>query len=314
MNILHSKKETDVSKIARYQVFVSIVEKGSLAAAAEALMMSPSSVSKHLSKLEAELGASLIDRTTYNLAVTEQGMGFYERVKRILGEIEEAEEWLQQKTSRLEGRLILSVPQILLKSPFLAVLAEFNELHPGIRFDIKVSNRFDDWIERKFDFAFRIGALKDSQYVAIPVSKLNVLFCASPAYLDKHVDLKPSQLLKEDHLILPTYTHSTALQQLLQQKSLVNKDVSQRFHGASDALMVDEMARAGLGVSASFDIAVMDDLRRGNLVSLKPPYKAPKFDLNLIYYKRENLPARMYEFKEFMKENLGTAFKRYLKG
>lgn len=293
-----------MSKFTRYRVFAAVVENGSLAAAAEALIMSPSSVSKHLSNLESELDVGLIDRTTHQLVVTESGISFYTRVKKILTDVEEAEEWVQDKKSTLEGSLTISLPSIMLKTPLLSLLAEFSEEHPAIRFDIRVSNRFDDLVGRKTDFAFRIGRLKDSQYIATPIAQLNVVFCASPDFIKKHGNMQLKKILQERHLIIPSFLNASSFYQLSNIDPSFNRENKQHYHSTEDALAVDAMAKAGLGVCPTFDVAVENDIKNGQLVCLPVSKKIPPIEFNLVFHKRAHMPSRMKEFKSFIKSRL----------
>lgn len=293
-----------MSKFTRYGVFAAIVDHGSLVSAADALCMSPSSVSKHLGKLEDELGVMLVERNTHQLAITEPGMQFYDRVNRILREVADAEESVQLNTASVAGVIRLSIPPVLLQTPFLSMMAEFNILYPDIRFDMRVTNAMDNLAARKVDIAFRIGESKDDQYVAIRLATLQVVFCASPEYLTRHGELSLRQLIRGQHLIIPSFLSASSNHKLLTIDPAMNKENKGLFHHADDTLAVNEMAAAGLGVSPTFDIAVSQDIAQGRLVPLSLSGQLPKQTLYMLYQKRDYMHVRIQAFKDFMKVRL----------
>jgi len=299
-----------MSKFERYRAFAAIVENKSLASAARQLATSPSSVSKQLSKLEDEVGARLIERSTHSLAITSAGEAFYPQVKDILDSVEEAEQLIRQSTESPEGRIVISMPHVLLKTPLFALFREFGGLHPGIKLDLKVSASIEDLIARRIDFAFRIGELEDSQLTAIPIARLNTVFCASPDYVKRHPNLKFNTLLKEGHLILPDFINSSSKAQLLSINELKSGKTEQLLcHSANDAMTLDELAMAGMGVIPTFDVAAAQYIQEGRMLRLFPNKKLRSIDLSLVYHRRNYFPAHLELFKNFIKDNLPKALK-----
>ncbi|MBL4630708.1 MAG: LysR family transcriptional regulator, partial [Paraglaciecola sp.] len=144
-----------MSKLNDYQTFIAIVECSSLTLAANQLHRSVSAVSKQLTKLESHLGVKLIERSTQSLAITELGQGFYYQCKNILASIEHAEQRVKDELITPTGKLILSFPEVLLRTGFMDLLQEFNQKYPLINMDFRVSNQIDDIVDQQIDFAFR---------------------------------------------------------------------------------------------------------------------------------------------------------------
>ncbi len=291
-----------MSKFIRYQIFVSIVEHGSLAKAAEQLFSSPSTISKQLSKLEQELETKLIDRTTHTVAVTDTGRMFYQKAKDILNSVEEAEEIIKYQTKEPEGKLVVALPQALLKTPIFSLLKKFSERYPKIQYDFRISSSTENLVERRIHFAFRIGELKNSNLTTIPISKLELIFCASPGYIKKHGNIKLRELTKSGHLIIPNFISAPSMNKILNLSELGTTADKSQCHITNDAATIDELAIAGLGISPALDISIAQYIREGKLVRLFPSKKFPAPSLNLVYHRREYLPTNMRFFKDFVKK------------
>src|SRR6185503_18122987 len=155
-----------MENLADIAVFVRVVERGSFTLAADDLRLSRAVVSKYISRLEARLGARLLNRTTRRLSLTEAGAALFETSRGALERIDEAEAAVARFQSAPRGRLRVSAPMsfgILHLGP---ALAEFSRAHPAVTLDMRLDDRFVNLFEDGFDVAVRIGALADSTLVA----------------------------------------------------------------------------------------------------------------------------------------------------
>jgi DNA-binding transcriptional LysR family regulator len=168
------------------EIFVRIVEAGSLTAAASALDTSLTSVVRSLSSLERALGVRLLNRTTRRIALTDEGREYLERCRRVLAEVDEAESALTARQVNPAGRLAVTAPVMLGRLHVAPVVTDFLGAYRDIRAELLLLDRVVDMLDEGMDIAIRIGNLPDSSLVAIPVGETRRVTCASPEYLSRH--------------------------------------------------------------------------------------------------------------------------------
>jgi DNA-binding transcriptional LysR family regulator len=174
-----------MDKLRAMATFVRIVDGGSLTAAAEALDASLPSVVRTLAALEAQLDVRLLNRTTRRIALTDEGREYYERCKRVLAEVDEAEAALSARRAAPRGRLRITASVLFGRLHVAPLVTEFLLEHPAVQVDLLLLDRVVDLLEEGIDAAVRIGKLPDSSLVAIPVGQTRRVVCASPAYLKR---------------------------------------------------------------------------------------------------------------------------------
>lgn len=172
-----------MDKLRAMQAFVRIVERGSLTAAAELLQTSLPSVVRTLAALEKQLDVRLLNRTTRRLALTDEGREYFERCKRLLVGVEEAEAALSARRAAPKGRLRITAPVLFGRLYVAPAATQFLARHPAMQIDLLLLDRVVDLLEEAVDVAVRIGRLRDSSLVAVPVGGTRRVYCASPDYL-----------------------------------------------------------------------------------------------------------------------------------
>ena len=170
----------------RVAIFVKVVEEGGFTAAAKALGLPKSSVSRAVSLLEAELGARLLRRTTRSVAPTEAGSAFYERASRGLAEIDEAREAVVDLEAEIRGPIRITTSVDAGVSMLSPIVASFIEVHPAVRVEVVLTGRVVDLIEEGFDLALRLGPMRDERLVAKRLPSITAAVYGSPAYLARH--------------------------------------------------------------------------------------------------------------------------------
>ncbi len=180
------KMRTIMSQLEQMQVFVRIVEAGSITQAAEQMHIAKSAISRKLSDLETRLGVTLLTRTTRSQSLTDTGRQYYHDCLRILNDIYETEGQITNQHATLSGRIKVSLPLSFGINVLSPILTEFKVLHPQIELELDLSDRKADLIEEGFDLAIRIGILKDSNLIAKKLTDVKLLLCASKDYLDKN--------------------------------------------------------------------------------------------------------------------------------
>ncbi|WP_438269552.1 LysR substrate-binding domain-containing protein [Pseudomonas indica] len=167
--------------------FVQAVEAGSFAQAAERMRLTRSAVGKSIARLERRLGVRLFHRTTRRQSLTEDGQAYYERCKRALAELEDAEAALDNGRREPSGRLRVSVPVLFGRHCVAPVLTRLARQYPRLEVEIAFSDRVVDLLEEGFDLAVRVGDLRDSSTLAARrLGTQHLAICAAPSYLDAH--------------------------------------------------------------------------------------------------------------------------------
>ncbi|GFE78204.1 LysR family transcriptional regulator [Steroidobacter agaridevorans] len=182
--------------------FVRVVEAHSFVAAAQTLGMSPSAISKAVSRLEERLGARLLNRTTRSLSLTDLGTGFYERCREALGQLDQAENEVSESRGVPRGKLRVDVPISLGRKIIVPALPRFIEQNPELTVQMSMNDRVIDLVQEGIDAALRVGNLSDSSLIARRVGNLRGVTCASPEYIERMggppkspEDLKPEQCI-----------------------------------------------------------------------------------------------------------------------
>ncbi|MDB5369446.1 MAG: transcriptional regulator, LysR family [Roseomonas sp.] len=174
-----------MDRLGEMQAFCAIVRQGSLAGAARAMGLSPSAISKTVSRLEARLGGRLLARSTRALALTAEGTAYHAACLRILAEMEAAERAVAEPDT-LQGRIGLNASMAFGNLFILPLIPDFLERHPAVSVEIGLSDSMVDLIGGDVDIAIRVGPLPDSALTARKLGESPRVVVASPAYLDRH--------------------------------------------------------------------------------------------------------------------------------
>ena len=167
----------------RLVVFAAVVEAGSLTAAADRLGIAKTMVSTHMQRLEAEVGASLLIRTTRRVSVTEAGRAFYEASRQILNAAEEAISALAQESGALRGTLRVATPIDYGASVIAPMLVALRQQHPELKVELVSADRMVDLVAEGVDVAIRLGRLADSSHRAVKIGGFVKWLVASPAFV-----------------------------------------------------------------------------------------------------------------------------------
>ena len=183
------------------RAFTRVVDEGSFTAAARALGLPKSTVSRHVAALEDHLGVRLLHRTTRTLRPTEAGQGFYQRACQILGDVDDAEIEVTQLQASPRGRLKITAG-VSFGANFLGdIVADFCRTYPAIEVEISLTDRFVDLITEGYDVAIRAGRLDDSSLIARRLGSASTVICASPAYLAAHGTPRSVDDLKDHNCV-----------------------------------------------------------------------------------------------------------------
>ena len=298
MTFIARTKVPNVTQLKEYEAFVAIVEENSLSKAADRLNLSKSAVSKQLTKLEQRLGINLINRSTQGLVASTEGLNFYPQCKEVLLSIHTYEQRLKHTIEDEKGKLRISFSQVLLQSPIIKLLSRFSDHHPGIVFDIRVEDSFEDLLMGNIDFAFRVSHQEDSRLVARPLTDTALILCASPAYLKKHGKPRMLKSLLKHKLIVSDFDNYKT-PKIIQDEWLKQIDLTD-YHTCNNVSALVESSLQGMGIIAVLDIAVRDQLANGSLIRIFPEISILQRTLHLVYPSQRYPIKRQQLFKAFI--------------
>ena len=285
------------------QVFVSVIECGSISAAAEQVGQTPSAVSRTLAKLEAKLDTTLINRTTRRMDLTEEGKFFFERAKAILEQMEELEERLSVRHQTPSGRLRINAASPFMLHAIVPYVAEFRQRYPDILLELNSNDLIIDLIEQSTDIAIRIGVLADSTLHArsLGSSPLNIL--ASPDYLARRGT--PASVDDLARHTLLGFTQTETLNHWPLRHADGDRLQIRPQMSASSGETLRQLALAGEGIVCLSHFMTHEDIRQGRLKVLLPKansgYRQP---INAVYYRNSQLALRIQCFLDFIQEKL----------
>lgn len=282
-----------MSTLTDMEIFARVVTAGSLSAAGRELGLSPAVVSKRLKRLEDRLGTRLLQRTTRQIALTEAGRGFHDRVVQILASIDEAESFVSRRSDVARGTLKVSAPTTFGRLHVAPHLGAFLAANPGLTVNLVLSDEFVDLVKDSIDVSIRIAELTDSSLVARRLAPNHRLLCATPAYLAEHGTPQTIADLAK-HTLLATASQDPW--RLEGPDGPVTVHVEGRLRTNSNEV-VREAVLAGLGIAFRSTWDVGPDLRAGRLTMVLPAYRASRHvAVHAVYPSRRFLAAKVRLF------------------
>ena len=287
-------------------VFVQVVRDGSFTKASDRLELSRSVVSKYVTRLEERLGARLLNRTTRRLSLTEAGRVFYERSRRGLEEIEEAETEVSRLQGEARGLLRVNSPMSFGILHVAPLLPEFLAENPEVSVDMNLDDRKVDVIEEGFDVSIRITDLPDSSLVARRLGPCRHAIVAAPAYLEKHGVPRTPDDLRDHNIIAYQYQESaTDWHFLTEDKEQITVPVSGSIQ-MNNSLALREALLGGIGITRTPTFVVGEDIAAGKLVSLLPNYQTLEVSIYLVYPQRRHLSPKVRAFVDFVAARISS--------
>jgi DNA-binding transcriptional LysR family regulator len=288
------------------RVFVRVMDRGNFSLAASDLGITPSAVSKLVSRLEDRLGARLLERSTRRLALTPEGEAFLARARRIVADIEEAEAEVARVRGAPRGKLRINSGTAFGLHQLAPSLADFLSRYPEIDIDLSITDRLVDLIEEQSDIAVRSGHIPEGPFVQRKIADLQRVICAAPSYLAARGTPRTASELKEHDCIVvagpglsrwPFKTRAGI--DVVEVRPRVTTD---------DAEAAVRLAIEGAGIVRLSDVIVGDPLRSGKLTALLTDvHHVEPFPLAAIYPAGRNRLPRVAVFLEFLHERFGHA-------
>jgi len=286
------------------QVFVAVVETGSISAAAERLDLAKSAVSRRLAELEAHLGVSLIQRTTRRLNLTDSGRDYYARCVAILADVEEAEAAVSLAHAALKGQLKVALPLSFGLLHLAPLIQDFMRQHPEVRFELDFNDRQIDLMQEGFDLAIRIATLADSSLIARRLAPIRHVVCASPAYLAAHGTPQAAADLAQHSCLAYSNVRDPGLWNCRDPDGTpLQVRVPVRLAASSGEFLL-HAAVAGEGVVLLPTFYVCNALRSGQLQQVLADHAWPELAAYAVYPPTRHLSSRARALIDFLAAQL----------
>lgn len=284
--------------------FHSVVKHSSFAKAAEELSLSPSGVSRIVTRLEERLGVRLVQRTTRSLSLTEAGAAFHARASQILADLMEAEAEVQKATAQPRGNLRMTASLMFGQHYITPLLDEVLARFPELSIDLTLSNRFVDIIDEGIDLAIRIGALSDSRLIARRLCTNKRVLVASPAYVERRGEPKTPEELSEHATVIYTGFARPREWKLVGPNGIVSVGVTGRLATNNLDVLVTT-AKQGRGITVGPTMAVYDALASGELVRVLDDYEFEQSAIFAVYPSARQLSTKVRAVVDFLVEKFG---------
>lgn len=285
------------------RIFVSVVQNGSLSSAGRQLGLSPASVSRHITALEASLNCRLINRSSRKLTLTEAGELYFTKVEQILHQIAEANDTVAQLQTMPRGTLRVHSRMLVGHLIVIPALPEFLAQHPEVKVDLLLSNSTVDLVERNIDVDIRIGKLHDSSLVARRLVPAERVLCAAPSYLQAREPIRvPADLASHNCLTYRINVGQTIWRFIDTAAAMQEVRVAGNLQ-SDNGLALLSATVAGVGIALMPDWAVRDQLADGRLHRLLPDYQVSHIEFdNGVYavYQRSHMSAKVRAFIDFL--------------
>jgi DNA-binding transcriptional LysR family regulator len=292
----------DTRVVAGIGVLAAVTESRSFAGAAEVLGLTPSGVSRAVSRLEGRVGVRLFDRTPRSVTPTEEGRRFYAQVVPLLASMEDIATEIAGASAAVNGRLRINVDPWFARMVLAPRLHRFMGRYPLVSVEMTVSNHREDMMTGA-DVTVRFGPADDSSLIGRKLLETRVLTCASPAYIQKHgAPLTPKDVIHHEALLFrDPQTGRPFPWEFVRKGKAVKVDVRGRFT-TDDPSSAVAACVAGQGIFQSLDLGLGAWLRSGKLVQILSAWTDERYPLYAYHHSRQHPPAKIRAFVDFLQE------------
>lgn len=283
-------------------LFCRVAEMMSFTRAAESLGIQKGRVSAVIRQLEADVGATLLHRTTRSVQLTEDGRAFYSRARDLLAEAEALQSMFADKGVPLRGRLRIDMPTVLAQTLFIPALPQLMEAHPDLEIELSSTDRRVDLVQEGFDCVIRLGPVVDDTLIARPMGKLRMINAASPGYLERFGTPQTIEdLLSQGHRMVHyirnfgskpdgwEYPVNEGYKTLML-PGMMKVNSVQTYH---------EAGLAGMGLIQAGYSALAPHLANGTLVEVLPALRPAPLSVSFVVAHRRNLSQRVRAFMQW---------------
>jgi DNA-binding transcriptional LysR family regulator len=292
-------EEDAMDRLDAMSTFLTVVEAGSLSAAARRLKTPLTTVSRKVSELELHLQTRLFNRSSRQLVLTDAGNSYLTACKRILADVTEAERTASGEFTAPTGELSVTTPIGIGRTILMPIMADFLKAYPDIKARMIPTDRVLSLVQEQIDVGIRIGALPDSSLIAIRVGATRRLACASPAYLAaRGTPRTPEDLAGHDCIVNLAGYASHGGWTFVRGKTTIAVPVHTRLAvGSAEAACA--AARAGIGIAIAFSHQLREANEGEILTTLLDDFQPAPLPVSLVYAANRFLPIKVRAFLDF---------------
>jgi len=296
-----------VDVLTSMSIFCRVVEAGSFSAIANEMNSSQPTISKHVAALEQRLGTKLLNRSTRQLSLTEEGEQYYQHSLRILADVAESEASVGQGKTQPTGTLRITTPVMFGRLFIAPILWEFFSTYTDVSIELMVDDQNIDLIKEGIDVAIRAGKLSDSSLVArkIGVCPKQVLV-ASPAYLQKYGEPETPDDLQHHNCLLHSLAAPAGGWELIGPNGTESVMVNSRFT-SNNRDILNAASLAHLGLAITFLWPNEEHIKQGRLKVVLPDYQIPDMEIYAIYPERRYIPQKVKIFIDYLCSRFNSA-------
>jgi len=286
-------------------IFVKVAERRSFVGAAADLGITQSGVSNAINRLENQLGVRLLARTTRRVSLTEDGAAFFERCRRVLADLEEAELVLKETRLKPVGRLRVDMPVAFGRLKVVPLMGAFQAQYPDVTLALTFTDRYVDLVEEGIDIAVRFGALQDSSLIARRLTRTQFRVVGAPSYFAaRRRPRTPEDLTAHNCLALTLRDSRLTREWRFLREGVETTLAPQGNMRFSDGAALCEAARAGYGLAQFHGYYVDADVAAGRLEPVLEKFKPNPDPIWLVYPQTRHLSPKVRAFVDFMVASL----------
>jgi len=292
-----------MDQMAAMRAFARVVEVGTFTRAAQHLGMPKPTLSKLVQGLEAHLRTKLLNRTTRRVSVTADGAAYYERVARILADVDELHGSMSLSQASPKGRLRIDIGTSLAQLILIPALPEFHARYPEIQLDLGVSDRPVDIVGESVDCVVRGGEIADQSLIARRIAELRFMSCAAPAYLSRHGAPRHPAELERNHMVVGYFGPTGRPYPFHYTRGDESEEITGRYVVAvNDSNAYVAAGLAGLGVIAAPRFMVREHLASGALQPVLQDWTGDAIPLHVVYPPNRHLSTKLRLFVDWVAE------------
>lgn len=294
-----------MERIQAIRLFVRVVDLGSFSKAATELGIGQPAATKQVRRMEAQLGARLLHRSTHGVTPTEIGLLYYEKCKLITHHVEEAESVAALLQTQVQGALRISTSVAFGRRVLAPLVMQFMRMNPQLQVDLSCDDRYVNLVEQGVDVAIRMGPLADSTLGSRYLGLNPWVVAASPEYLQQRgTPSTPKDLKDHDALIYSTVQGDARWQF----SGAGGKSASVPVRGLLRSNNLSTLlvaAREGMGIAALPRYVAEESLRKGSLVSVLDEWQLPQQEIHAVYPSPRMVPAKVTQFIDWLQGQFG---------
>lgn len=288
-----------MSRLDSDRLFVAVMESGSFAAAAQRLGISAGQASKLVTRLEAELGVRLLNRTTRALAPTEVGQAYYDRIRAILDDLDTLDAQIKDRSATPRGRLRLTAPLTFGTLRLVPALNDFAALYPEIELDVSFTDRMVSLVDEGFDAAIRAGRIAESSLIARKLCDMHTILVASDEYIVRHGRPGHPTALAGHQCIIDTNFRDPLIWRFRDQGAPCAVSLSGRLR-YSNAEACLQAAESGLGIAHVPDFVAGPSLAAGRSRALLREFEEEPGGIYVLYPPGRHLTQKLRSLVDFL--------------